>query len=98
MIYQTISAPLLAVCALGILPLTGASTVLTFSDDSCRTLSRSISVEDSTGSGECTKITKGYSSFMVGTLGDGCLSMLRTSWMYATSITNNIVSSNDIWQ
>ncbi|KAK5635115.1 hypothetical protein RRF57_010827 [Xylaria bambusicola] len=61
-----------ALCALGILPLVGASSILTFSDRSCSTFRNTISVKDDTGSGECTKITSGFTSFMIGNLGDGC--------------------------
>ncbi|KAI3341241.1 hypothetical protein F4824DRAFT_306787 [Ustulina deusta] len=69
--YLAVSARPL-VCALGIIPLVGASSILTFSDASCRTSSGTITVLDSTGSGECTMLTSGYSSFMIGTLGSGC--------------------------
>ncbi|KAI1364704.1 hypothetical protein F5Y08DRAFT_204291 [Xylaria arbuscula] len=62
----------LVVCALGILPFVGASSILTFSDQSCRTSRNTINVKDATGSGECTKITSGFTSFMIGELGDGC--------------------------
>ncbi|KAH8157832.1 hypothetical protein CIB48_g10416 [Xylaria polymorpha] len=63
---------LAALYALGILPLVEATRILTFSDQSCRTSSGSISAKDSPGSGECTKLTSGYTSFMIGELGDGC--------------------------
>ncbi|KAI0503155.1 hypothetical protein F5B22DRAFT_563144 [Xylaria bambusicola] len=62
----------LVVCALGILPFVGATSILTFSDRSCSTLRNTINVKDATGSGECMKITSGFTSFMIGTLGDGC--------------------------
>ncbi|KAI0454466.1 hypothetical protein F5B21DRAFT_475484 [Xylaria acuta] len=64
----------LALYALGILlpPLVGATTILTFSDRGCHTRSGSISVKDSPGSGACTRLTSGYTSFMIGKLGDGC--------------------------
>ncbi|KAI1422788.1 hypothetical protein F5Y12DRAFT_717023 [Xylaria sp. FL1777] len=70
--YLAVVARPLVVCALSILPLVGASSILTFSDRNCSTLSGTIKVQDSTGSGECTKVTSGYASFMIGTLGDGC--------------------------
>lgn len=66
---------LAALYALGILPLVEATRILTFSDQSCRTSSGSISAKDSPGSGECTKLTSGYTSFMIGELGDGCAGM-----------------------
>ncbi|KAI0861506.1 hypothetical protein F4860DRAFT_172942 [Xylaria cubensis] len=63
----------LALYALAILlPLVGATTILTFSDKNCRTRSGLISAKDSPGSGECTKLTSGLTSFMIGDLGDGC--------------------------
>ncbi|KAI0485639.1 hypothetical protein F4859DRAFT_471938 [Xylaria cf. heliscus] len=67
-----VAAPLLAVYAIGLLPLAGATTILTFSDQSCSTRSGSISAKDSPGSGECTRLTSGLTSFMIGDLGDGC--------------------------
>ncbi|KAI1745533.1 hypothetical protein F4680DRAFT_402493 [Xylaria scruposa] len=55
-----------------LLPLVGATTILTFSDKNCRTRSGLISAKDSPGSGDCTKLTSGLTSFMLGDLGDGC--------------------------
>ncbi|KAI0539340.1 hypothetical protein GGR58DRAFT_464695 [Xylaria digitata] len=69
--YLTVAARPL-VCALGILHLVGATTILTFSDISCTTSLGSIEAKDDTGSGACRKLTSGYTSFMIGTLGDGC--------------------------
>ncbi|KAF2968451.1 hypothetical protein GQX73_g5072 [Xylaria multiplex] len=69
--YLTVAARPL-VCALGILHLVGATTILTFSDKNCTASSGSIEAKDDTGSGACRKLTSGYTSFMIGTLGDGC--------------------------
>ncbi|KAI1128216.1 hypothetical protein F5Y10DRAFT_179812 [Nemania abortiva] len=70
--FLTAVAPPLAVWALGILSLVRASTILTYTDTNCTDLSKTITVKDSTGSGECTKLTSGFGSFMITTLGDGC--------------------------
>ncbi|KAI0402367.1 hypothetical protein F4802DRAFT_373509 [Xylaria palmicola] len=66
------AAPLLVFWALGILTLVGASTVLTFSDQDCRTFSESINAKDSTGSGACKELAPSYGSFMIGQLGEDC--------------------------
>ncbi|KAI0438894.1 hypothetical protein F4803DRAFT_554594 [Xylaria telfairii] len=63
---------LAALYALEIQPFVGATRISIFSDQSCRTPSGSISAKDSPGSGECTRLTSGLTSFMIGELGDGC--------------------------
>ncbi|KAI1751221.1 hypothetical protein F4782DRAFT_531741 [Xylaria castorea] len=71
----TAAAPQLALALYAlamILPLVGTTTILTFSDRNCRTRSGSINAKNSPGSGECTKLTAGLTSFMIGALGDGC--------------------------
>ncbi|KAI1179509.1 hypothetical protein F4777DRAFT_433986 [Nemania sp. FL0916] len=70
--FPAVGAPPLAICALSILSLARASSIITFSDKDCYGTSTPITVQDTTGSGECTRLTEGYKSFMIGTLGDGC--------------------------
>ncbi|KAJ8128765.1 hypothetical protein O1611_g4867 [Lasiodiplodia mahajangana] len=70
--FLTAVGPPLAVWALGIPSLVRASTVLTYSDQDCTDLSKTITAKDSTGSGDCTKLPTGFGSFMIKTLGDGC--------------------------
>ncbi|KAI1153256.1 hypothetical protein F4825DRAFT_271406 [Nemania diffusa] len=70
--YLTVGASPLAACAFGILSLVGASTVLTFTDQNCTESLKTITTQDTSISGECTRLTSGFGSFMVGTLGDGC--------------------------
>ncbi|KAI1115423.1 hypothetical protein F5Y14DRAFT_129058 [Nemania sp. NC0429] len=70
--YPAAGTPPLAACVLGVLSLAEASSILTFADQECRVFSKSITVGDSTGSGDCTMLTPGYSSFMIGNLGVDC--------------------------
>ncbi|KAI0972942.1 hypothetical protein F4678DRAFT_427416 [Xylaria arbuscula] len=81
----------LVVCALGIIiPLSGASSILTFSDRNCGTLLSTIDVKDTTGSGECTRLTSGFKSLMIGTLGDGC-----SATIYGHDSENSICSATN---
>ncbi|KAI0097870.1 hypothetical protein GGR51DRAFT_566192 [Nemania sp. FL0031] len=82
--------PPLAVWALGILSLASASTVLTYSDQDCTTLSKRINVKDSTGSGECTKVPTGFGSFMISSLGDGC-----SATIYGSDAEDSICSATN---
>ncbi|KAI0799511.1 hypothetical protein GGR55DRAFT_476789 [Xylaria sp. FL0064] len=89
--YFDVAARPLVVCALSIVSLIRASSVLTFSDQNCRTLSGTINVTDTTGSGECTRLTKGYESFMIGTLGEGC-----SVTIYGHDKENSICSATNL--
>ncbi|KAI1295104.1 hypothetical protein F5Y03DRAFT_399362 [Xylaria venustula] len=81
----------LVVCALGVIvPSIGASSILTFSDRNCGTLLSTIDVKDTTGSGECTRLTSGYKSLMIGTLGDGC-----SATIYGHDSENSICSATN---
>ncbi|GAP85508.2 hypothetical protein SAMD00023353_1302420 [Rosellinia necatrix] len=88
--YYDIGAPLLAAWALGVLLIVDASNILTFSDEGCRTFAKSIEVKDSTGSGECKKITLGTVSFMIGDLGEGC-----TATIYGDDPKDPVCSANN---
>ncbi|KAI0433234.1 hypothetical protein F5Y09DRAFT_90906 [Xylaria sp. FL1042] len=96
--YLDIAARPLVVCALGIISLVSASSILTFSDQNCRTLSGTINVTDTTGSGECTRLTKGYESFMIGTLGEGCSVTIygHDKQNSICSATNNSLAEPDV--
>lgn len=86
--YLAASTPPLAACALGILSLVEAASILTFTDPDCRIFSKSITVKDSTGSGDCTMLTPGYTSFMIGSLGDDCAGML--CWERSTVLITSL--------
>ncbi|KAI0147658.1 hypothetical protein GGR57DRAFT_505558 [Xylariaceae sp. FL1272] len=58
--------------ALAAIALTRASTVQTYTDANCTQPKLEITVDNSTGSGECTSLKTGYKSFMITSLGKGC--------------------------
>ncbi|KAI1266040.1 hypothetical protein F5Y18DRAFT_384380 [Xylariaceae sp. FL1019] len=83
--------------ALAASSLARASVVQTYTDANCKKLKLEITVDNSTGSGDCTSLKTGYKSFMITSLGKGCsVTIYGKDGDEFCSATNNSIATDQV--